>query len=56
MYKENNIAKDGDILYEEDDDQQSVTTDISSVTEVCKMLYSYVDLGLVLSQKRRRTI
>ena len=32
--KEDNVAKDGDIPYEEDDDEQSVITDNSSVTEV----------------------
>ena len=32
--KEDNVAKDGDIPYEEDDDKQSLITDNSSVTEV----------------------
>ena len=32
--KEDNVAKDGDIPYEEDDDKQSIITDNSSVTEV----------------------
>lgn len=32
--KEDNVVKDDDIPYEEDDDEQSVITDNSSVTEV----------------------